>query len=181
MIRPVDASDAAAIAEIYRPSVESAVISFEYVAPTAAQIATRIATVTSRFPWLVFDDNGVIAGYAYASAHSERAAYGWAVNCAVYVAASHHRRGVGRRLYVGLFDLLKQQGYYKAYAGITLPNPASVGLHEALGFTPVGVYKGVGYKFGAWHDVIWYQLTLLPERPDPPAPVAITQITGRPA
>jgi phosphinothricin acetyltransferase len=85
---------------------------------------------------------------------------------------------VGRALYSSLFDLLRRQGYFKAYAGITLPNPGSVGLHEAVGFVPVGIYKGVGYKFGAWHDVIWYQRALQPEQADPAPPRSIAELLG---
>ena len=106
--------------------------------------------------------DGEVAGYAYASPHHDRAAYRWATDVTVYVASEHQRRGVGRQLYQVLFELLRGQGLYVACAGITLPNEASVGLHEALGFQPVGVYRGVGWKVGEWHDVGWWQLQLLP-------------------
>src|SRR3954447_17849711 len=129
-IRLARSGDASAVADIYRPSVETTVISFEYVAPSPSEMARRIDTTTVKFPWLVLEADGAIAGYAYASRHSERAAYDWSVNCAVYVAAAHRRRGVGRALYTSLFAMLVAQGYFKAYAGITLPNAASVGLHE---------------------------------------------------
>jgi len=172
--------DAEAITAIYAPFCESTAVSFETEAPTPATMAERIRTITAQYPWLVFDDGGVIGGYAYASRHRERAAYQWAVDVAVYVAASHRRRGVGRTLYSALFDLLVRQGYYKAYGGIALPNPGSVGLHVAMGFDPVGVYRRVGYKLGAWHDVAWYQKTLQPERAAPSAPIPITALERRP-
>jgi phosphinothricin acetyltransferase len=134
-IRLAGEYDAAQIAEIYRPFCESSVVSFEYTAPSLDEMASRLRVITGQFPWLVLDDGGRVIGYAYASRHSERAAYGWSVNTAVYVRQTHHRRGVGRALYTSLFELLVAQGYYKAYAGITLPNAGSTGLHESFGFT----------------------------------------------
>jgi phosphinothricin acetyltransferase len=177
-IRLATANDAAAIAAIYAPSCESNVVSFEYAAPPPEEIAARIRTVTPHWPWLVLDDEGIVAGYAYASRHRERAAYRWAVDTAVYVAEAYRRRGVGRALYTTLFDLLKAQGYFKACAGITFPNAASVGLHQAVGFTLVGVYRGIGYKKGAWHDVAWCEAALQPERPDPPAPLPLSEVVN---
>ena len=97
-------------------------------------------------------------GYAYASRHRERAAYQWSVDVSVYVRADAHRRGIGRALYTALLRIVTAQGFYGAYAGITLPNASSVGLHEAMGFRAVGVYRAVGYKLGAWHDVGWWDL-----------------------
>jgi len=180
-IRLAEERDAAAVAEIYAPFCESTVVSFEYSAPSAEEIARRIQTITRHHPWLLLDDTGVIAGYAYASRHRERAAYGWSVDVAVYVGPAHRRRGVGRALYTALLALLRLQGYFKAYAGVTLPNPASTGFHQAMGFRPVGVYERVGYKHGAWHDVAWYQLALQPERSDPDPPVPLTALAESPA
>jgi len=171
-IRLATSEHAAAIADIYAPYCESTAVSFEVEAPSADEIAKRIAAITAQYPWLVLEDDGV-AGYAYASRHRERAAYQWSVDVAVYVSRAQQRRGVGRALYTTLFDLLRHQGYFKAYGGITLPNPSSVGLHEATGFTLVGVYRGVGYKLGAWHDVAWYQKVLQPERAAPPPPASM--------
>ncbi|MGH7308962.1 MAG: arsinothricin resistance N-acetyltransferase ArsN1 family B [Candidatus Rokuibacteriota bacterium] len=173
-------TDAAAVAAIYAPFCTSTAVSFESAAPSAAEMADRIRAVAGRLPWLVLEADGTVAGYVYASPHRERAAYGWAVDTAVYVAPRHRRYGVGRALYTTLFQVLQLQGYYKAYAGITLPNPASVGLHEAVGFELVGVYRGVGYKLGAWHDVAWYGLALQPERPEPGAPLPLAGVLGSP-
>jgi L-amino acid N-acyltransferase YncA len=166
-VRLATPTDAPQIAAIYAPFCESTVVSFEFVAPTPQEMAARIETVTRQYPWLALEDRGRVVGYAYATIHRERAAYAWSVDTAVYVAADARRRGVARTLYVKLFDVLVAQGYFKAYAGVSLPNPASVALHEALGFTPVGVYRGVGFKLGAWHDVAWYQRALQPERLNP--------------
>lgn len=172
MIRRADEGDAEAIAAIYAPIVASTPISFEVVPPTAAEMAGRLASLGDRYPWLVADEGGV-RGYAYASPHGERAGYAWSVNVSVYVAAEARRGGVARALYEALFATLAEQGFVNAYAGITLPNAASVGLHERLGFTPVGVYRSVGYKLGAWHDVGWWArpLAALPELPSPTRPL----------
>lgn len=173
-IRLAMEDDAAAIREIYAPFCEKTMVSFEEIAPSVDEMAGRIRRISAKFPWLVLDDDDVVAGYAYASAHHERAAYRWAVDAAVYVNPSFHRRGAGRALYTALFELLRQQGFFKIYAIISLPNAASTGLHEAVGFRLVGIFNGVGYKFGAWHDVAHYQMALQPERtnPDPPLPAA---------
>ena len=122
-----------------------------------------------------------ILGYAYGSQHSERAAYQWSADATVYVGLESQRIGLGRGLYTTLFRILALQGYYKAYAGITLPNPASVGLHEAVGFEPVGIYRGVGYKLGRWQDVGWWQLSLQPESDEPSPPRSIQEIRDSPA
>jgi L-amino acid N-acyltransferase YncA len=173
-IRMATTGDAAAVAAIYRPYVTDAVTSFEVEAPAAAEMAARIEAVLARTPWLVCTGGDGVIGYAYASRHHERAAYQWSVDVAVYIDAGHHRRGVGRALYEKLFALLRLQGFYVAHAGITVPNAASVGLHESLGFVPVGVYPAVGWKLGAWRDVGWWRLPLqdLVATPAPPLSVA---------
>jgi phosphinothricin acetyltransferase len=171
VIRLAAERDAEQIAAVYAPYVTDTVISFELKPPSADEMRRRIEVTLQRYPWLVCERQGLVLGYAYADAHGSRAAYRWSANVSVYVREGAHRRGVGRALYTALFAALKLQGFYNAYAGATLPNPASVGLHEAMGFRPVGVYRGVGYKMGAWHDVVWWHL-LLRERvanPDPPA------------
>jgi L-amino acid N-acyltransferase YncA len=170
MIRLATPQDAGAIAAIYDPVVASSAISFEEDPPGATVMARRISEGSPFAPWLVdAGDSGRVQGYAYASKHRERAAYRWSVDVAVYVGADLHRHGVGRALYTSLFALLRLQGFYAAHAGITLPNRASVALHERMGFKPVGVYRAVGYKLGAWRDVGWWQLDL-GERDAPPSP-----------
>src|SRR4051812_1705742 len=170
MIRPASAADAEAIAAIYRPIVLDTAISFETVPPGPAEMERRIAATLEIAPWLVYEEQGKLGGYAYGSRHRERAAYQWSVDVSVYVDEAHRRRGIGRALYTALFPLLRLQGFHAAHAGVTLPNAASVALHESLGFVPVGIYRGVGYKLGAWYDVGWWQLSLRERIPDPPPP-----------
>ena len=173
MIRLALDSDAEQIGGIYAPVVRNTAISFEVEPPTAAEIARRIAETLPTFPWLVVDKAAEILGYAYAGAHRARAAYQWSVDTTVYVHPGAHRSGVGRALYTSLLQILALQGFYTAYAGITLPNPGSVGLHEAVGFEHLAVYRGVGYKLGAWHDVGWWQRTLSPRPRVPAAPLSM--------
>jgi L-amino acid N-acyltransferase YncA len=177
MIRDVDpAHDAGACAAVYAPFVRETVISFEEQPPDEREFAARIERTTRTHPWLVAEVDGELAAYAYARPHRDRAAYRWAADVAVYVSRPHHRRGVGRALYGALMPLLARQGLLVACAGVTLPNDASVGLHESFGFTPVGVYRGIGWKAGAWWDVGWWQLRLAssaarnakPPEPGPP-------------
>jgi L-amino acid N-acyltransferase YncA len=175
-IRLATEADAPAITAIYAPIVATTSISFEVEPPDTAEMARRIVTTLRQHPWLVCDLDGQIAGYVYASSHRVRAAYQWAVDTAVYVSADFRRMGVGRGLYPSLFRILAAQGYFNAYAGITLPNPGSVRLHEAVGFRPVGVYRNVGYKLGAWHDVGWWQLALRPHSAVPAPPLNLPDI-----
>jgi L-amino acid N-acyltransferase YncA len=180
VIRSADpARDAAACAAIYAPYVADSVVSFEEAVPDAALLAARIARIAATHPWLVCERDGAVVGFAYGARHRERAAYRWAADVSVYVDPAHHGQGVGRALYEELFERLRTQRLRIACAGITLPNAASVGLHEALGFELVGIYRGIGWKAGAWRDVGWWQLRLLtdggddapPPEPLPPAAV----------
>lgn len=163
--------DAAACAALYAPWVTTSAVSFEERPPDAAEFARRIETTSRTHPWLVFEQHGTAVGYAYASPHRARAAYQWTTEVSVYVDADTRGSGIGRALYTALFGLLRRQGFRKAYAGMTLPNPASEGLHRSMGFVPVGVYERVGWKLGAWHDVAWVVLDLLPREDGPPAPL----------
>lgn len=159
-VRVATLQDAKAIADIYAPYVRDTVISFEYVPPSETEMAARIAKISERLPWLVFEEAGEVLGYAYAGPHRERAAYQWSLDAGIYIGPKAHRRGVGRALYAVLFEVLKRLGYHRVYGGITLPNAASVGLHEACGFRPIGIYPEVGFKFGKWHGVGWWGLDL---------------------
>jgi L-amino acid N-acyltransferase YncA len=177
-IRIADPADAPAVAEIYAPIVERTAISFEAEVPSAAEMERRIAAALSFAPWLVCADGPRVDGYAYASRHRDRAAYRWCVDASVYVRDGCRRGGVGRALYTSLFALLRLQGFCAAHAGVTLPNAASVALHESLGFRPVGVYPKVGFKHGAWHDVGWWQLELRERRGEPGEPSAMEALRG---
>jgi phosphinothricin acetyltransferase len=176
-IRFAKPEDAAGIVAIYGPYCDGSVVSFELVAPTVDQMGERIERITKQYPWLVCEIDGEIAGYVYACQHRERAAYRWAVDVAVYIAPQHQRRGIGQALYTVLFHILRAQGYFKAYAGVTLPNTGSVGLHEVVGFTPLAVYRGVGHKFGKWLDVGWWELDLRPQTEKPEEPIAFGSIS----
>jgi phosphinothricin acetyltransferase len=171
-IRIAHPDDAKAIHAIYAPIVSSTVISFELEPPSVTEVADRIASTLERYPWLVCEDErGEVDGYVYASRHRERAAYRWGVDVTAYVRADRRGRGIGKGLYLRLFDELVALGYCQAFAGIALPNAASVALHESVGFEAVGVYRNVGYKLGGWHDVGWWQRALqLPTRPSEPRP-----------
>ncbi len=181
-LRTAQAGDAAGVLAIYAPVVRDTAISFELEPPDEAAMSGRIRETLRRWPWLVCADDGgnrpPILGYAYATAHRERAAYRWCVEVSVYVHPGALRRGVARALYTALFELLRQQGFVNAYAGITLPNAASVGVHEALGFRPVGVYHAIGFKQGRWHDVGWWELALRPHPAAPAEPLAYAEILG---
>jgi phosphinothricin acetyltransferase len=160
--------DAAGCAAVYAPYVLDTVTSFEIEPPDAAELGRRIERVSERYPWLVAEEDGVVAGYAYACEHRERAAYRWAADVTVYLATEHQRRGIGGALYRTLLDLLVRQGIQVACAGITLPNDASVALHESYGFRLVGTYHRIGWKAGAWRDVGWWELELIERADDPP-------------
>ena len=176
MIRMATPADGERLAAIYAPAVLERATSFELTAPDPAEMGRRIATLTLRTPWLVLEEEGRVMGYAYASPHRDRPAYQWSVEVSAYVDAAAHRAGRGRALYTALFGILVAQGFVNAYAGITLPNPASIGFHKALGFEEVGVYRGVGYKLGRWHDVIWLHRSLAPQRDDPEPPRSLAGV-----
>jgi phosphinothricin acetyltransferase len=180
MLRAVTESDAESILEIYAPIIRASAITFEVEPPTVNEMRQRIAKALEHAPWLVVERGGVVTGYAYATRHSDRAAYQWSVNVSVYVRDGERRRGVGRALYTSLFALLGLQGFYAAHAGITLPNDGSVGLHESFGFVPVGVYRAVGWKQGAWHDVGWWQLPLRERVGAPLPPLAPSEAKAAP-
>jgi phosphinothricin acetyltransferase len=166
-VRDATTADAAACAVLYAPYVTDTVVTFETEPPTAQQMAERIAAAQRRHAWLVLEDDGAVVGYAYGGPYKERAAYRWSCEVSVYLEPGRRRTGGGRALYEALFARLAERGFRTAVAGMTLPNPASEGLHRALGFEKVGVYRRIGWKHGAWHDVAWVQRTLA-STDDPP-------------
>ncbi len=165
-IRAAVLADAPALLALYRPFVEDTIVSFETEAPTVEEFSSRIAKALAGWAWLVAEHQGRCLGYAYGSMHRERAAYRWSVETSAYVAPGAHRKGIGRTLYLALFEELARKGFCNALAGIALPNEASVAFHRSVGFEPIGVFNAVGRKFGAWHDVAWLQRRL---RDSPPA------------
>jgi L-amino acid N-acyltransferase YncA len=162
------ARDADACAAIYAPHVEGSAVSFEEEAPGAAEMAARIERYGRSHAWLVAEREGRVVGYAYATAFNERPAYRWSASVSVYVGAEARGGGVGRALYEALFARLRERGFRTACAGITLPNEASLRLHESLGFEQVGLNRRIGWKHGAWRDVGWFQLGLAPPGEGPP-------------
>ena len=141
--------------------MERTAISFELVPPTAEEFARRIRKVLDGgWAWLVAESEGKCVGYAYGSVHRERPAYRWSVETTVYVHDDYQRRGIARQLYTALFPVLADKGFCNAFAGVALPNDASVGLHRSVGFEPIGTFRGVGRKFGRWYDVAWFQRRL---------------------
>jgi L-amino acid N-acyltransferase YncA len=168
-IRDADpARDAAGCAAIYAPHVEGSAVSFEERVPDAGEMRARIERHGRSHAWLVAERKGEVVGYAYATAFNERPAYRWSASVSVYVAEAARGSGVGRALYQALFERLRERGFRMACAGITLPNEASVGLHESLGFERIGVNRSIGWKHGAWRDVGWFQLQLAPAGEGPP-------------
>ena len=166
---------APAVADIYRPAVQSSLATFEEAPPDAAAVAGRMRAVLARMPWLVAIEAGTerVLGYAYASPHHDRAGYRWSVNISVYVRPEAQGGGVGRALYEHLLDLLRRQRFVNVYAGVALPNPASEALHAAIGMERVAVYRRVGYKLGRWVDVAWFGMRLrdADDRPAEPIPI----------
>jgi len=160
-LRLATPADAAAVHEIYAPIVRDTAISFEYDVPTVEEMRGRVEKVLGDgFPWLIAESGGRVGGYAYASAFRARKAYDWTAETSIYVHPEHHRRGMGRALYARLLQLLERQGYHSAYGAATAPNPSSEGLHLAMGFEQVGYLPRVGFKLGAWHDVIYWRIDL---------------------
>jgi phosphinothricin acetyltransferase len=171
MIRAAQKSDGEKILEIYRPIVERTAISFETKVPTLFEMENRIESISSKYPYLVFEKDGDILGYSYASQHRTRDAYRWSVDATIYVSEKNRGQKTGEKLYRKLFKILKDLGYFNVYAGITLPNDTSVGIHEKFGFSKIAHYNRVGYKIGAWHDVGWWELVLSNDRKKPFEPI----------
>jgi phosphinothricin acetyltransferase len=164
-VRIATEADARAIAAIYAPYVLETAISFEETPPSSEDMAARMASILSTYPYLVFDDGERVLGYAYGSQHRSKPAYRWSVETTVYVDRQAHRGGIGRALYAELLDLLTRQGFHSAFAGIVPPNAGSVALHEAMGFSYLGTFAEIGFKFGRLQDLGWWRRTLSPGPP----------------
>jgi phosphinothricin acetyltransferase len=159
------------VLEIYRPFVEGSAVSFEISMPSADELAERFEKIASKFPFLVLTENNNVLGYAYASAHRERAAYRWCVETTIYMAASARGKGLGKMLYSALLNKLTERNFTLAYGLITLPNAASIKIHESCGFSNMALHKNAGYKLGQWHDVLWMEKTLAPFLTLQPEPI----------
>lgn len=172
-IRPATAADLPRILEIYAPYVEHTAISFEYTVPTLEEFTGRFLSITAQFPWLVWEENGKVLGYAYGSLPFERAAYQWSAEASIYLCPEARGRGIGKSLYAALEDILRRQGYRKVYAIITTANEASVAFHKAVGYRHTATFPDCGYKFGQWYGTVWLEkdLNTWPTPPQPPIPV----------
>ena len=175
-LRLINENDIEQILAIYVPCVTNTPITFECEVPSLEEFKKRVLSISNTYPWLVYETNNKVFGYAYANKLKEREAYRWSVELSVYVDEKHRNKGIARGLYFSLIEILKIQGFCSSFAGITLPNQASIALHESIGFTPIGVYQSVGYKLGKWHDVGWWEMSVMKRLEAPPAPLALEKI-----
>lgn len=176
-IRMATLQDAEKILAIYAPYVKNTAVSFEYEAPTPAAFRQRMEGIMAFYPYLVWEEEGEILGYAYAHRHQERKAYQWNAELSIYLHPDATRRGLGSKLCLALLDLLRLQGVKTAYSCVTLPNAASEALHAKMGFSPAGVWRNSGYKHGAWRDVGWFEKELSPYEENPKDPVSIHDVS----
>ncbi len=159
-VRDASQRDAEACSAIYAPYVLETAITFETEPPRPAEMAERIGAAVRSHAWVVLEHGGRVVGYAYGGPFNRRSAYRWSCEVSVYLERGRRRTGGGRALYEALFARLAVRGFRTAVAGMTLPNDASVGLHSAMGFEPVGTFRNIGWKHDAWHDVAWVQRAL---------------------
>lgn len=175
-IRFAEAADIPAMLAIYAPYVENTAYSFEYTVPTEDTFSRRFFSYTTQFPWLVWEEDGRVLGYAYAAAPFERAAYGWCAEPSIYLAPEAHGRGIGRQLYAVLESILQRQGYRVLYAIVTSENTGSVAFHQALGYRIQAEFPDCGYKFGRWLGTVWLEKRLEQSDPAPAAPLSWRQV-----
>lgn len=175
-IRLAEPSDSAGILAIYAPYIRDTSLTFELEVPNETDFGRRIEAYQHNWPWLLAEENGKIAGYAYATRHRERAGYQWSVECSIYMADEFQGKGSADRLYKTLLHLLKMQGFRNVYAVINLPNDRSVAFHERLGFQYKFTFENVGYKLGRWKNVGWWMLQLNPYDENPGTPISFDQL-----
>ncbi len=176
VLRLANEADCNSILEIYGPFIVNTIISFECEVPTVTDFGKRMAEIQKKYPWIICEEDTNIVGYAYASQFNKRAAYDWSIDFSIYIKSQYHGKKIGKALYFALFELVKLQGYYNAYAGIALPNEKSERFHQSFGFKPVGIYHNVGYKFDDWHDVKWFELKIQEYSISPRRPQGINEI-----
>lgn len=170
-IRPATVQDVPRILEIYGPYVKNTACSFEYDVPTEQEFTRRFLEITAQFPWLVWEEVGMVFGYAYGSRPFERAAYQWCAEASVYLCPEACRKGIGTKLYAALEELLQQQGYRKVYAIITEANQNSIAFHRAAGYRHTATMPDCGYKFGKWYGIVWMEKELSPQSTPPRRPI----------
>jgi len=178
IIRLADEHDSNVILEIYEPFIKNTSITFENIVPSEKEFIQRMRKIQQQYPYLVYEINQKVVGYAYADMHSDREAYKWSVHYSVYVEPNHQSKGIGKRLYNCMTKILKLQGYYNAYAVISTPNIQSENFHKAFGFNLIGIMKNAGFKLGKWHDVSWYYLPINKIISNPMTPKTIRNITN---
>ena len=175
-IRPATVADLPRILEISAPYIETTAISFEYTVPTLEEFTRRFLTITAQFPWLVWEEDGTVLGYAYGSLPFERAAYQWSAEASIYLCPEAKGRGIGKSLYAALEEILKRQGYRKVYAIITTANEASVAFHKAVGYRHTATFPDCGYKFGQWYGTVWLEKDLNTWPAPPKSPISVTEL-----
>jgi phosphinothricin acetyltransferase len=179
-IRVATGDDAEAVSHIYGPfCLPDAIASFELVPPSLEEMRKRISSTLVKYPWLIYEVDSKVVGYASASQYNVRPAYDWSVTVSIYLHGTARGLGVGRKLYTELFQILRKQNFFNAYAGITIPNPASIGLHRSMGFEEVGLTPKVGYKAGQWLDVALLCLELQPHVLEPREPLNFAEFSGK--
>ena len=176
-VRPAELQDLPRILEIYGPYVEKTAISFEYTVPTLEEFTQRFLEITAWFPWLVWEENGIVLGYAYGSLPFERAAYQWSAEASIYLCPEAWGKGIGKKLYAALEELLQKQGYRKVYAIITTANAPSVAFHQAVGYHHTATMPDCGYKFGTWYGIVWMEKELNAWDTPPQNPRTMQQIS----
>lgn len=176
ILRIIDDIDIAQVIEIYAPFILNTVVTFENKVPSVNEFKNRIDHYLEYFPWLVADDGGKIAGYAYASKYRDRIAYQWVVEISVYMHPDYKKKGIAKKLYEALLDILRLQGIYRIYAVIGLPNDESVKFHEKMGFSWFASYKNTGYKLGRWRDTGWWEFVLKQADEEPAPPVFFPEL-----
>lgn len=168
MIRPATTADVAAILDIYRPYILTTAYTFEYEVPSLEDFTNRFETITAEFPWLVWEENGAVLGYAYGDRAFIRAAYQWDADLSIYLRQDALGKGIGKALYGVVEEILRRQGYFVGYGIVTTANEGSCAFHEALGYRKAAVFHDCGFKFGQWYGTVWYEKRLqngLPQVP----------------
>lgn len=176
-IRYAVVEDASAILKIYEPFILHSSITFEYTVPSLDEFTKRIEGILSKYPFFVYEEDGVVVGYAYANRFRERAAYNWDVETSIYIDPNHQRKGIATKLYQRMLDECQHRGFHNAVGGITMPNDKSVSMHDKFGFRHVGIFTNSGWKQGKWYDVLFVEKNLNPCNGEPHEIVWSSDIT----